>query len=100
MKPPEACDGMAEIRAEVNALDREIIGLLRRRLEYVRAAVRYKPDEESIRHPDHWERFFAQRRAWASEAGYDPDVIEAIYRRLYDYTVQVQLDLHRRKGGA
>lgn len=98
-KPPEACADMAEIRAEVNELDREIIGLLGRRLEYVRAAVRYKPDEESIRKPDHWERFFAQRRAWASEAGYDPGVIEAIYRRLYEYTVQVQLEIHRARMG-
>jgi hypothetical protein len=29
------------------------------------------------------------------EAEYDPDVIEAVYRRLYDYTIEVQLALHR-----
>jgi isochorismate pyruvate lyase len=97
MKRPEQCGGMEEIRAEVNAIDREIIRLLGRRLAYVHEAVRFKPDEKSITHPDHWERFFAQRRAWGVEEGYDPDVIEALYRRLYEYTVQVQLDLHRRK---
>lgn len=97
MKSPELCADMAEIRAEVNAIDHEIIALLGRRLDYVRAAVRHKPDEQSIRNPDHWDRFFAQRRGWARDAGYDPDVIEAIYRRLYDYTVEVQLDLHRSK---
>lgn len=94
MKAPEHCAGMAEIRREVSALDREIIRLLGRRLDYVRAAVRFKPDEDSIRNPDHWERFFADRKAWAAEEGYDPAVIEAIYRRLYEYTVQVQLELH------
>lgn len=97
MKPPERCADMAEIRREVSDIDREIVALLGRRLEYVRAAVRFKPDEESIRNPDHWERFFADRRAWAQQAGYDPAVIEAMYRRLYEYTVDVQLDLHRRK---
>jgi isochorismate pyruvate lyase len=97
MKPPERCADMAEIRKEVSELDHEIIRLLGRRLEYVRSAVRFKPDEESIRNPDHWERFFADRRAWAREAGYDPAVIEAVYRRLYEYTVDVQLELHRRK---
>ncbi len=40
------------------------------------AAVAFKPTEESIRHPDHWSLFFAQRRQWAKEAGYDPDVIK------------------------
>ena len=89
---------MAEIRREVSALDQRIIALLGERLEYVKAAVRYKPDEESIRNPDHWEAFFADRRRWAVEAGYDPAVIEALYRRLYEYTVQVQLELHSRKS--
>jgi isochorismate pyruvate lyase len=98
MKPPQRCADMAEIRREVSDIDREIIALLGRRLEYVRSAVRFKPDEESIRNPDHWERFFADRRAWAQQAGYDPEVIEAMYRRLYEYTVDVQLDLHRRKA--
>ena len=99
MKSPEQCQDMEAIRADVNAIDREIIRLLGRRLAYVRSAVRFKPDEESIRRPDHWDRFFAQRRAWGEEEGYDPKVIEAIYRRLYDYTVEVQLGLHRKTAG-
>lgn len=86
---------MGEIRAEVNKLDREIIRLLGKRLEYVREAVRHKPDEASITHPDHWDRFFAQRAAWAAEEGYDPAVIADMYRRLYEYTIVVQLELQR-----
>ena len=99
MRTPAQCEDMASIRADVNAIDREILRLLGRRLEYVRSAVRFKPDEESIRRPDHWERFFAQRRAWGEQEGYDPEVIEAIYKRLYEYTVQVQLELHRSRKG-
>lgn len=95
MKAPEACGGMEEIRAEVSRIDREVIALLGQRLDYVKAAVRFKPDEESIRKPDHWAKFFADRRAWGAAAGYDPDVIEALYRRLYEYTIEVQTDLHR-----
>ena len=98
MKTPATCRDMAEIRADVSELDHEIIRMLGRRLDYVKAAVRYKPDEESIRNPGHFDRFFADRRHWAAEAGYDPDVIEAIYRQLYEYTVEVQLAEHRAKG--
>ena len=90
---------MAQIRAAVSELDHEIIRLLGQRLDYVREAVRYKPDEESIRNPDHWERFFTDRRRWASEAGYDPSVIEAMYRKLYEHTVRIQVELHRAKPG-
>jgi isochorismate pyruvate lyase len=99
MKPPESCRDMVEIRKEVSELDHEIIALLGKRLEYVKSAVRFKPDEESIRNPDHWTRFFADRRAWAEAAGYDAAVIEAMYRTLYDYTIEVQLALHRAKKG-
>lgn len=100
MKAADACGDMAEIRKEVSRIDREIIALLGERLEYVRSAVRFKPGEESIRNPEHWAKFFADRRAWARAEGYDPDVIEAMYRKLYDYTIEVQLELHRaaRKG--
>jgi len=97
MRTPGECADMAAIRDDVNAIDREIVRLLGRRLEYVRSAVRFKPDEESIRRPDHWDRSFAQRRAWAEEEGYDPEVVEAIYKRLYEYTVEVQLELHRQR---
>ncbi len=96
---PGECGDMVQIRAAVSELDHEIIRMLGRRLDYVREAVRYKPDEESIRNPDHWDRFFADRRRWAEEAGYDAGVIEAMYRKLYEYTVQVQLELHRAKTG-
>ena len=51
MRTPEQCEDMEAIRADVNALDREIVRLLGRRLAYVRSAVRFKPDEESIRRP-------------------------------------------------
>lgn len=94
---PDDCVSMEQIRAEVNKIDREIIGLLGRRLAYVRAAVAFKPDEASIRRPDHWDRFFAARKTWAVEEGYDPEVIEAMYRILYDFTIKVQLTLHAQK---
>lgn len=94
---PGDCAGMEQIRVQVNKIDREIIGLLGERLGYVRAAVAFKPDESSIRRPDHWDAFFSARRKWAEEEGYDPAVIEAIYRALYDYTVKVQLELHAKK---
>jgi isochorismate pyruvate lyase len=97
MKPPETCTNMGEIREEVSRIDHDVIALLGKRLAYVKSAVRFKPDEESIRNPEHWAKFFADRRAWARDEGYDPDVIEAMYRKLYDYTIEVQLELHRSK---
>jgi isochorismate pyruvate lyase len=94
---PDDCVDMKQIRAQVNQLDAQIIALLGERLKYVHAAVRFKPDEESIRRPDHWDHFFAARKTWAQAAGYPTEVIEDMYRRLYDYTIVTQLDLHAKK---
>ncbi len=94
---PDDCADMDQIRAEVNDVDREIIALLGKRLAYVRAAVAFKPDEDSIRRPDHWDSFFAAGKRWAAEEGYDPKVIEAVYRTLYDFTIKTQLALHAQK---
>jgi chorismate mutase len=68
-----------------------------KRLDYARAAVAFKPDEDSIRRPDHWDAFFAARKRRVAEEGHDPAVIEAVYRTLYDFTIQTQLSLHARK---
>lgn len=100
MKTPATCRDMVEIRADVSALDHEILRMLGKRLEYVKAAVAFKPDEASITNPGHWDRFFADRRAWAVEAGYDPNVIEALFRSLYDYSIEVQLAMLRERRGA
>ena len=97
MNTSEKCISMEEIRADVNAIDREILRLLGLRLAYVQSAVRFKFNEESIKHPNHWESFYAQRRAWGEEEGYAPDVIESLYRRLYEYTIKVQLEIYSSK---
>jgi isochorismate pyruvate lyase len=97
IKTPESCANMVEIREAVSKIDRQIVALLGTRLRYVHAAVRFKPDEESIRRPDHWDQFFAVRKAWAEQEGYPAAVIEALYKTLYDYTVETQLALHKKK---
>jgi isochorismate pyruvate lyase len=74
--------------------------LLGKRLDYVRAAVAFKPDEDSIRRPDHWDSFFSARKQWAEQEGYDPAVIEAVYRAMYDFSIKIQLSLHAQKRTA
>ena len=46
---PDACKTMSEVRAGVDATDRELMALLDRRFGYMRAAARIKPDRSAVR---------------------------------------------------
>ena len=48
-KLPEDCADMREVRAGVDATDRELMDLLDRRFGYMRAAARIKPSRDAVR---------------------------------------------------
>ncbi|GAB5347672.1 chorismate mutase [Alteriqipengyuania sp. 357] len=49
VKPPEDCETMAEVRAGVDALDRELMRMIAVRFGYMRAAARIKPERGHVR---------------------------------------------------
>jgi isochorismate pyruvate lyase len=49
MKLPEECKNMADIRVEIDQLDRQVIALLGQRFTYVKAASKFKTDETSVK---------------------------------------------------
>jgi isochorismate pyruvate lyase len=88
MKPPDACQSLTELRAEIDRTDREILALLGRRAGYVHAAARFKETEEEVAAPERQEAVFRTRREWAREEDLDPDVIERVYRELIAYYIE------------
>lgn len=66
MKTPDECSGLGDIRRELDAIDKEIVGLLGRRLPYVLAAARFKPSEESIAAPDRVAAMLVERQTGQS----------------------------------
>jgi isochorismate pyruvate lyase len=95
MKSPDECASIEEVRAAIDALDQEIVAALGQRAGYVKAITRFKKTEADVRAPDRQRQVLAQRRAWAEEAGLDPDVVERIYRTLIDYFVAEELKVLR-----
>lgn len=87
MKLPHECASLAEVRAEIDALDHQIIERLGKRFEYVKAAARFKTSVATVRAPERQQAMLAQRRQWAVENGLSPEVIENMYRELVEYFV-------------
>jgi isochorismate pyruvate lyase len=89
MIEPEACRSMQELRAQIDALDAEIVAMLARRAAYVDRAAELKPGEglpariaaridEVVRHV----------RGEARERGIDADLVEALWRELIEWSIR------------
>jgi isochorismate pyruvate lyase len=96
MKKPEECQDMQEIRKEIDQIDKNIIDLLGSRFNYVKAASKFKKDEQAVKAPERFAAMLAQRRRWAEENNLSPDVIEKMYRDLVGYFIEQELS-HWRK---
>jgi len=88
---PENCSGMDDIRIEIDNMDRDIIAILGKRFEYVKAAAKYKTSETSVRAPDRFKAMLEQRRVWASSEGLSPDAIEKMYRDLVNHFIKEEM---------
>lgn len=82
---------MADIRAEIDALDRQIITQLGQRFEYVKAAASLKTSAKDVQAQERFDAMLQQRRHWAEAEGLDADVIEKMYRDLVTYFIKAEL---------
>ena len=92
MKTPEQCENIAEIRTEIDRIDRNIVAALGERLKYVRAASQFKTSEASVRAVERVRSLLEQRRAWAEEEGIAPEVVEKMYRDLLSFFIESELN--------
>ncbi|PZD75475.1 Isochorismate pyruvate lyase [Acaryochloris thomasi RCC1774] len=91
MVAPHNCENMSDIRAEIDALDRQIIALLGQRFEYVKAAAPFKSSAKDVRAQERFDTMLQQRRIWAETEGLEADVIEKMYRDLVTYFIEAEL---------
>ena len=89
---PEDCSNIQDIRTEIDNLDRQIIKLIGKRFKYVKAAVKFKTSETSVKAPERFESMLKQRKNWAEQENLNPDVIENIYQDLVDYFINEELE--------
>lgn len=79
---PDAFQSLAQVRAEIDQIDRAIVKLIGRRSLCVKAAARFKQDETAVAAPERFAAMLAIRREWAVSEGLDPDMVEELYRNM------------------
>lgn len=84
---PDDCSTMIEVRAGVDALDRELVALLAKRFGYMRAAARIKPSRDVVRDEDRKASVIAAAVAAAEAQGVPADVVGDIWECLVEGSI-------------
>lgn len=78
------CKDLAEVRENIDRLDRQLVPLLAERATYVEQAARFKATKAAVVDTPRIEQIVLKVRHLAIEEGMDPDLVEHIYRSMID----------------
>lgn len=78
---------MEKVRASIDAIDREIVALLGRRMRWIERAGQIKPDREAVR--DEWRKQDVQAkvRAEAEKHDFPPALLHDVYETLMEGSI-------------
>jgi isochorismate pyruvate lyase len=79
---------MAEVRAGIDALDRDIVALLADRLHYIDEAARLKQRRDQVRDEARIADVLAKVEAEAKRLGADADVVRRAYAALIEASIE------------
>ncbi len=82
---------MAEVRAGVDAVDRDLIALLARRFAYMDAAARIKPVRETVRDERRKAEVVANARTLAEAAGLPGGAVANLWDGLVEASIAYEL---------
>jgi isochorismate pyruvate lyase len=93
MKAPEKCTTIEEVRDAIDQIDDQIVSALGLRFRYVKAVTRFKKTNADVAAPVRFQQVLSSRRAWAEQAGLNPDVVEQMYRLLIAHFIEEERKL-------
>jgi isochorismate pyruvate lyase len=88
----KTCTTMAEVRAEIDALDRGIVGLLADRLHYIEEAARIKRSRDQVRDEARIADVLKKVEAEARRIGANASVLVETYRTLIEASIAYELE--------
>lgn len=91
VKTPEECETMAEVRAGVDALDRELMRLIAVRFGYMRAAARIKPEKGHVRDEARKAEVIANVREDARREQLPEEALGAIWDALVESSIAYEM---------
>jgi isochorismate pyruvate lyase len=93
----KTCTTMAEVRAEIDALDRGIVELLADRLHYIEEAARIKRSRDQVRDEARIADVLKKVEAEARRIGANAGVLVQTYRTLIEASIAYELEQFGRR---
>lgn len=84
---------MQEVRKGVDATDRELVALLKRRFGYMQAAARIKPTRDKVRDEERKASVIAAAIKESEAHGIPSEIIADIWERLVEGSIAYELDV-------
>ncbi len=78
----KCCENLAEVRDNIDRVDRDLVRLMAERQSYVGEAGRFKKDPAAVSDPGRVDAVIAKVRAGAATQGLDPTVAEKTFRAM------------------
>jgi isochorismate pyruvate lyase len=78
---------MADVRAGVDSLDRDLVALLAERFRFMDAAARIKPGRDQVRDEARKRQVIANAQAEAARLGLDPAVVALLWEALVEASI-------------
>lgn len=83
---------MAELRAEIDRLDRMLVELLSQRQRYIERAAEIKAHREQIRDEARIADVLEKVTAAAEESGLKPEIARAVWRELMENSIALEMN--------
>ena len=99
-KLPQECQSKEDVRAEIDRIDRALLGLFAERHGYVTRMAEIKTDPHEARDPERIEAVVARVRERSLALDLDEDQAELIWRTLIDWNINYEKGIiaARRRG--
>jgi isochorismate pyruvate lyase len=90
IRPPQDCENMEQVRAEIDRLDAAILDLVAERFGYVDRAWQLKTRKEEATVPWRIQQVIDRVRSRATEKGLPPELAEAMWRQMIGWFIQYE----------
>ena len=87
------------LRAEIDAIDDQIVDLLAQRQQLVERAAAFKRNANEVRGADRRRLLMERLRLRAADAGLEPQIVDAVWTAMIDAFVALELAEHARQNG-
>ena len=94
MNKAKHCNSIAEVRAHIDQIDKELVVLLAVRGGFVKQAARFKKNDEEVKTSQRVEQVLHRVKALSLELGANPGVTEQVYRTMIGAFIEVERHEH------